>query len=350
MNGQPPTHDVRVHSHVPASLWHEMTGEAGGDLLPSQTAGWRDAVCANGWQDASRLYTWPDGSRLLVPLVRSADESGTTYASWPEGWGVGGVIAAPEALTADRVRTVLRDLAALPARQVYLRPATAAAPMWGELMPPGTRRNPRMTQVLDLTGGFGHVWEHRFSQRARWAVRRAERAGLVVSQDDTGQLIPEFYRLFELSAARWAEQPGSAPEETMRRVRAKNPMSKFAAVARHLGTDCRVWLASHEGRPVAALLALHHGSQVVYWAAAMDKPAAARTHAPTYLVHLVIMDACAHGARSLHMGDTYPGTSVTKFKAGFGPKEDHTAGFWIPVSADGPEVTGATREEDRTSC
>ncbi|MFE7277380.1 GNAT family N-acetyltransferase [Streptomyces sp. NPDC057623] len=347
----PPAHGVRVQPHVPTPLWREVTGEAAGDVLPSQTAGWRDAVCANGWQDASRLYTWPDGTRLLVPLVRSADESGVTYASWPEGWGVGGVIAAPGVLTADRARTVLRDLAALPAHHVYLRPATASAPMWEELMPPGTRRNPRMTQVLDLRGGFDHVWEHRFGQRTRWSVRRAERAGLSVTQDGTGRLVPEFYRLFELSAVRWAEQSDRAPEETLRRVREKNPLAKFTAVARHLGDDCRVWLASYEGQPVAAALALHHGPQVVYWQAAMDKAGAARTRAPAYLVYLLVRDACARGARTLHMGDTYPGTSVTKFKAAFGPEEHHTAGFWIPGSAGSPESpadTDATREEGRT--
>ncbi|KND26273.1 GNAT family N-acetyltransferase [Streptomyces acidiscabies] len=332
-----PALGVRVDPSVPAALWDDVLREAGDGVLPSQTAGWRGAVCSNGWRDASRLYTWPDGTRLLVPLVRADD--GGTYASWPEGWGVGGAVAAPGAVTAERARFVVDDLAALPARQVYLRPDTASVPLWESQMPAGTRRNPRLTQVLDLAGGFGHVWRHRFSQRARRAVRKAERAGLDVERDGTGRLVPQFQRLFELSAARWAGQAGEAPEETLRRVREKNPPAKFAAVARHLKDGCQVWVASREGVPVAALVALHRGPQAVYWAAAMDKEGAASTQAPTYLIHLMTEEACARGARTLHLGDTYPGTSVTRFKAAFGPGEHPTAGFWIPGSA------GATREE-----
>ncbi|QNP71105.1 GNAT family N-acetyltransferase [Streptomyces roseirectus] len=349
--GDPPLPGVRMDTHIPTPLWDELTAEAGDSVLPSQTSGWRDAVCANGWQDASRVYTWPDGTRLLVPLVCSAETG--TYASWPEGWGVGGVVGRPGALTPERARTVVEDLAALPAREVYLRPDTASTALWEPLMPKGTTRNPRMTQVLDLTGGFEKVWRDSFTKRARGAVRRAERSGLDVERDGTGRLVPEFQRLFELSATRWARQadttpngtPGNTldgtPDDVLRRVREKNPPTKFAAVARHLGNACQIWLASRENTPIAALMALHHGPQTVYWAAAMDKEAAGQSQAPTYLVHLMIEDACARGARTLHMGDTYPGTSVTRFKAAFGPAEHHTAGFRIPGS-------GATREEGTT--
>ncbi|MER5372766.1 GNAT family N-acetyltransferase [Streptomyces sp. NPDC002553] len=328
-----PGDGVRVRTPVPDELWHEMLAESDHDVLPSQTPGWRAAVCAHGWRDATRLYTWPDGTRLLVPLVRSTAGARAEYASWPVGWGVGGVLGAHDAVTPDRARAVLRDLAALPAERVYLRPHPASTAMWDALVPPGTRRNPRMTQILDLEGGFDHVWRHRFKGKLRSAVRRAERAGLTVEHDGTGRLLPEFDRLFELSLDRWDRQSDEPAGEVRRRVRAKNPPTKFAAVAAHLGENCRVWLARHDGRAAAAVVALYQGPYVVYWQGAMDKARAAPTYAAPYLLHLVIEDACAQGARALHMGDTYPGTSVTRFKTAFGPDEYHTAGYWIPGAA-----------------
>ncbi|MFF0447658.1 GNAT family N-acetyltransferase [Streptomyces sp. NPDC004609] len=345
MSGYAKPDGVHVRTPVPTGLWEEVCDAAGQDVLPSQTPGWRDALCAHGWQDASRLHTWRDGTRILVPLARTGTGAGTEYASWPAGWGIGGVIVPPDGLTPERARTVLRDLMSLPARRIYLRPHPGSTALWEGLVPPGTHRNPRLTQILDLDGGLDHIWRHRFHRNVRNAVRRAERAGLTVEQDGTGRLCPEFYRLYELSIERWAEQSDEPDAQVRRRVREKNPPSKFAAVARHLGPDCRVWLARHEGEPVAALLALHRGPQVVYWQAAMDKAVAARTKAATYLLYLLIEDACARGARTLHMGDTYPGTSVTAFKAAFGPDAYDTAGYWLPGSVGSPADAGSQRKE-----
>ncbi|MER6840303.1 GNAT family N-acetyltransferase [Streptomyces platensis] len=361
MSAGAPGDAIRVRTPVPDHAWHDTLAEAGQDALPSQTPAWRSAVCAHGWRDASRLYTWPDGTRLLVPLVRSADQMSADrmatdqrstermaaeYASWPEGWGVGGVLGAPAAVTPDRARAVLRDLASLPADRVYLRPPPASTAMWDALVPPGTRRNPRLTQILDLDGGFDHVWHHRFRSTLRSAVRRAERAGLSVEQDGSGRLLPEFDRLFELSIDRWDRQSDEPPGDVRRRVRAKYPLTKFTAVADHLGARCRIWLACHGGQPAAAVVALHHGPYVVYWQGAMDKARAAPTYAAPYLLHLVIKDACARGARALHMGDTYPGTSVTRFKTAFGPDEYHTAGYWIPGAGSGRRVPVPDERED----
>ncbi|SDF99361.1 Acetyltransferase involved in cellulose biosynthesis, CelD/BcsL family [Sinosporangium album] len=351
-----PPDGVDVRTPVPDEVWRRLLGQEARDALPSQTPAWRDAVCTHGWQDASRLYIWGDNGgdavQILVPLVRSGTGRAAEYASWPVGWGVGGVVAAPEAVTAARAGAVLRDLASLPARRIYLRPPPASTALWDGLVPPDAVRNPRMTQVLDLREGLDHLWRRRFHANVRNAVRRAERAGLTIEQDATGRLIPDFYRLFELSIDRWAEQSDESDVEVRRRVREKNPQSKFAAVARHLGPDCHVWLArraGEHGEPVAALLALHRGPHVVYWQAAMDKAPAARTKAATYLLYLLIEDACARGARSLHMGDTYPGTSVTTFKEAFGPDAYHTAGYWIPGSAASAADAVPVRKEGITT-
>jgi hypothetical protein len=70
---------------------------------------------------------------------------------------------------------------------------------------------PRLAHVLDLEGGFGEVWNHRFTGTARTAASKAERSGLTVERDTTGRLMPAVYELFERSLDRWAEQGHEPP-------------------------------------------------------------------------------------------------------------------------------------------
>jgi hypothetical protein len=319
---------VTVRPQVPADAWEALLRGVP-DAMPSQTPAWRDAVCAQeGRQDESRLYTWPDGGQVLVPLARS----GADCASWPEGWSIGGPLAAEgTGLTAERAGVVLRDLMTLPADSVYLRPPAADHALWEAVVPPGTRRNPRMFHTLDLTQGFGHVWSTCFRSSVRNKVRRAERSGLEVEHDGGGRLVADFDRLFEMSAERWDRDGGGPEGELLAKVRAKNPTSKFTAVAEHMGAACQLWVARLDGEAIAATIALTHGPNTVYWQSAMDKPRASATSAAPYLLSLVIEDACRRGGRTVHLGDAYPGTSVTRFKTSFGPAEHHTAGYWLPA-------------------
>lgn len=51
--------------------------------------------------------------------------------------------------------------------------------------------------VLDLDGGFGHVWQHKFLGSARSAVRKAEQSGLDVEVDRSGRLLGVVHELYE---------------------------------------------------------------------------------------------------------------------------------------------------------
>jgi hypothetical protein len=176
----------------------------------------------------------------------------------------------------------------------------------------------RVAHVLDLEGGFEHVWEHRFATRTRRNARRAERQGVVVECDTTGRFMPVFYALYLRSVDRWARQAGQPLPLARFRARLREPLRKYQRIAARLGTACRVYVAWVDGKPAASTIALHHGFNASYWRAAMDKDLADPSRATFLLLRRSIEDACAGGCRHYHMGESGNSASLAYFKEGFG--------------------------------
>jgi lipid II:glycine glycyltransferase (peptidoglycan interpeptide bridge formation enzyme) len=184
-----------------------------------------------------------------------------------------------------------------------------------------------MSQTLDLAGGFDHVWARRFSSNVRRACRRAERLGLAVEWDERGRLVDAFDALYRLSVSRWAADQHEPERLAQWRARRRDPRRKFALVAERLGPSCRIWLARRAGEPVAAIIVLRHGAHSSYWRGAMDSERARGSGVNELLHRLAIEHACAEGGRWYHMGDTAPGSSLARFKRGFGAVEQQHAGY-----------------------
>lgn len=341
---------VRVTSPVPRDLWHAALADDP-DALATQTPGWLDAICAvRPYRDASRLYTWPDGRRLVLPLVRSrlATADRGKELGWPLDWGIGGPVAPGGPVTAEEAATVFADLGRRPGAVAYLRPSPLTHQVWRETAPAHARRHPRSTQIADLSGGYGTVWRERFTSNTRRNVRKAERAGISVEVGNGPQLVREFDRLYRMSVDRWAAQEDAFRLGARWRMWRKDPRRKFAAVARHLGDACQIWLARRQGRAVAGIITLRQGEHAKYWRGAMDKGPAAATGAPTLLQALAIEAACAQGCRYYHMGDSRPDTPVTRFKHRMGGRLHPTEGWWIdprPALA----TPGPGRHEEATA-
>src|SRR5919199_995105 len=275
-----------VTSPAPRKVWQEVL-KADAQALVFQTPAWLDCICAlGGYEDASRLYETPGGRRLVLPLVRRTGlpEALTTQASLPLGWGIGGLVASGP-LEAEDVAAVIAV--------------------------------PRLAHILDLAGGFERVWAKRFASETRTAVRKAERSGLVVQCDTSGQLVPVFYDLFRLSIDRWARQQHEPRPLARWRGRRRDPLRKFQLVAQALGAACRLWVAWRDGWPAAAILVLQ-GANASYTRGVMDKELAGPTQANVLLHRLAIEEACRAGCRSYHMGESGPSASLAQFKRRFG--------------------------------
>jgi lipid II:glycine glycyltransferase (peptidoglycan interpeptide bridge formation enzyme) len=164
---------------------------------------------------------------------------------------------------------------------------------------------------------YGDVWKTRFTGSARTNVRKAERSQLTIEKDTTGRLLPVFYGLYELSIDRWAG--GNRVQQRLARWQAhrRDPLRKLERIADHLGDDCSVWVAWHQGQPAASVI-LVRGSSTSYTKGAMNKDLAGPTRANYILHKLAIEDACDRRCSYYHMGDTGNSRPLAQFKTRLG--------------------------------
>jgi lipid II:glycine glycyltransferase (peptidoglycan interpeptide bridge formation enzyme) len=305
---------VGVTTPADRGVWKEVLA-ADPHALVTQTPAWLDCLCeVGGYADASRLYELADGRRLIVPLARKR----TRQASLPASWGFGGPIV-EGALRPEDAELVLADLAGSGALRTSLRPNPRHAPVWAAVRRKGVVSVPRRAHLLDLEGGFERVWNERFTDHARRAVRKAERSGLTVECDTTGRLVPVYYGLYEQSLERWSQTLHEPLWLARLRAQRRDPQRKLEALALALGASARVWVASLDGRPAAAILVLQ-GTNAHYTRGAMDRELAAPTRANHLLHRLAIEDACNAGCLAYHMGESGTSSGLARFKEGFGAR------------------------------
>lgn len=303
--------------------WQEIV-DSHHDLAVCHLPEWMDCVREAGpFSDASRLYLAPDGRRLLLPLAKRRHLSGplSLYDSWPPYWegarDSGGLIAEHGIVTPQDVRDVIADLAALPALRTRVVPSTADAGVWAASAPASVARTAMSAYVVDLSGGFEAVWTERFSKKARYKSRKAERDGIVVEMDTNGRLLREFGALYQRSVDAWS-QAYFLPTPLARRViDGRHPHAKLEVVARRLGSRCQIWIARREGRPVSGIVVLSHGAAATYWKGATDKALVGASGATDLLHRRAIEEACRAGRSRYDLGVSGL-ASLTAFKMSIG--------------------------------
>ena len=337
---------MQVISPAPRDLWQRVLA-SDPNALVFQTPDWMDCVCRFGpFEDSSRLYEFAGGRRLVLPMVRRRDLPGalTSEASLPHTWDPGGIVA-PGGARAEDLVAVMGDLADRRILRTSLRPGPLDAQAWALARPPDAVVVPRVAHVLDLEGGFEHVWKKRFTGTARTAVRKAERSGLTVERDASGRLVPVAYELFERSLDGWARRQHEPLALARWRRRHRDPIRKFELIAETLGEVCRIWVAWRGAKPAAAILVLH-GGNASYVRGMMDKDLAGPTRA-NYLLHrLAIEEACEAGCRYYDMGETGRSDSLAQFKTRFGAGRYAYAEYHIerlPITAVDRYARGAVK-------
>lgn len=306
---------VHVTSPAPREVWRKLL-QHDPEVLPLQSPEWIDCICMlKGYEDASRLYEFSDGQQLLMPAVkrRGFPKFTSVQASLPDGWGWGGVISR-YSLTTQDLAAVFEDLAKSPFITMSICPNPRRGELWRAALPAGVMAVPRRAHVLDLEGGFDRVWKDRFTPRVRQQIRRAEKSDVHVECDTTGKLVPVFYELYRRSVDRWAEQQHEPRWLARRRA---DPIAKVQQLAQTMGETCRIWVAWHEGLPVAASIVLL-GFNADYIMGAMDKERAAPVYANALIQKLAIEDACRAGCHLYHMGESGASEGISKFKERFG--------------------------------
>ncbi len=331
---------LHVVSPAPREVWrHLLCADPG--ALPTQTPEWTDWLCrTRGWTDASRLYEVPGGRRLLLPLVARVQAGlPVTAESMPYGFGYGGPLVEGGKVTEAEAATVLSDLAGHAVLRARIAPDPVIAETWNRAAPRSVVRVQFLAHVLDLEGGFDHVWSKRYRQGARRKVRRADKQPLDVRQVRDGRLVEAFTELNRRSVERWARHRGHPLWLASLVERRRDRVGQLASALPALGSTVTGWTAHLHGEPVAAYVALRHGEQAYFWMSAMDKALAERTDAGALLQSLAIEEACAAGARCFQLGESDPGSGVAAFKERFGA----TPVPWTAVHVERLPLTAARR-------
>lgn len=308
---------THIASPVPRADWDSVLGSDPG-ATPLQTPQYFDAAtAATGGRDASRLYVLPDGRRLVLPLIGQRTVPGLRLAAgYPGGYGHGSMLATG-GLRCDDVRAVVEDLQTCGLTSVRIDGGHHTAAQWSAGRVAGVVELSRCVNVVDLQGGFDQVWR-RFSGRIRTTVAKAERAGVTVEADSTGRLVPLFYEIYLAWVERWVEQSSLPPRLARRRALLEEPRRKFEIVAAMLGGQCRTFIASHGGRPVAASITLVHGQHAIGWRSYSIRELAAPVEANTLTQVRAIEDACRSGCRFFDLGQSGGLPSLEHFKRKLG--------------------------------
>jgi hypothetical protein len=239
--------------------------------------------------------------------------------SLPPQWGTGGLVSAGHVQPED-VTAIWADLAVRHISRVQIRVENMNVEAWhaGTLLP-NIMVNPEVKSVIDLSGRFDGVWKERFKGEARTAVRRAERAALVVESDFGDRLVPAYYTLYLNWIKRRAQELGLPSSIMLRRASRQEALRKFQIVAQKLGSACRIWLAWLDGQPIAAVIILIHDTHANYWRGYSNKDLAGPVRANNLLHKLAIKYACEAGCLDYNMGWSST-RSLTKYKSTFGAR------------------------------
>jgi len=308
--------NLKVVSPAPRRVWRELLA-SDAEANVYQTPAWIDAVCAaGGYQDSSRLYVTAAGEQLVLPMVRRTGmpQVLTVEESLPASWGTGGLVATRTVRSED-IMAVWRDLLTQRAAGIRIRPENLTVAAWDAAQAPASVRVERpIKDVIDLDGGFENVWAERFKGKARTAVRKAERAGLVVEWGSSDRFVREYYDLYRGWTSRRAGEQGLPKSLMLRRA---EPLRKYQAVAEKLGVACRIWIARLDEEPIAAIITLIHGVYANYWRACSNKELSGPVCANHLLQRFAIEYSCKAGCRYYNMGWS-PTASVAAFKRSFG--------------------------------
>ena len=188
-----------------------------------------------------------------------------------------------------------------------------------------TLRDNSGAQYLQLRGGTVHrapavavptvhtiIETHRpreqlwaaIAKKTRWAVRKAEQAGIVVEHDPMLERLHEFY----LAYARRMRDLGTPV----------SGWAPLAAMRKCLGVDrLRLYVVKHHGRTLGGMLCVTHGNRWTDLYAAVNGTDA--TQFANYLLYWrAISDASGLGVTSLDLGRSTPGSGVHLFKRKWG--------------------------------
>lgn len=167
-------------------------------------------------------------------------------------------------------------------RPIVFRPSPAA---------PLERDATFLLHRLDLCPDLDTLHGRFHKSCLRRAIHRAEREKVEITEGNSPELLREFYRLFTLTRRRHGAPP--------------QPLNWFRTMIASFGKDLTIWVASKDGRAVAAVITLTFKKTMVYKYGGSD-PAARNLGCTPLLFWRAIQKAKANGLEVFDMGRSDP--------------------------------------------
>ena len=312
-----------VVSPAPRSAWREvLAGDPGATAL--QTPEYFSAALAGTHgRDASRLYMLADGRRLVLPMIRQRTIPGVRLeADFPGGYGHGGMIATGGLRSSDVAAVVGES-----ARQRVQHPDRRGP---SHRRPVGVRPA-GLEWSSPVAGSRSSTWtaDSRRSWRTSSAARcgRASIAprgsGVEVEVDTTGRLARTFYEIYLTWVEHWVKK--SKLPDALARFQAKREerWQKFATVTGTMGEQCRIFVARHQGVPVASAITFVHGAHAIGWRSYSLRDTGLRLGANSFTQAMAIKNAAESGCRYFDLGQSGGVEDLLRYKRSLGaePRE-----------------------------
>lgn len=308
---------TRVHRSGIDDVWDKLH-DADPLASPFQSRRWAGTMRSLGWwRDTAIAVAFSDGVDAVLPSVtyRAVPSRWAPRLSWPRYWGEATPLwsAPPER---DHVRLLLDLLGR--ERSVLTRLSTG--PTNGQVLvdvePGDWHRVLRRSHVIDLRPGFEAV-HGGFSKSIRYEQRRSLRRGVEVRSSTAGDLVEPLLDVYGKAIARWSDKQHEPRLLTRLRAHRRDSARKIRAIARGMGQECLLTVATHEGRPVGASLALR-GRNPEALLAPIDPRVGLKLGASQVIYTDVVEDLCADGAGVFNLGESGFDGGLAQYKERYG--------------------------------
>ncbi|MBW2662353.1 MAG: GNAT family N-acetyltransferase [Deltaproteobacteria bacterium] len=189
------------------------------------------------------------------------------------------------------------------------------------------------TLVLCLNGNFESIYND-WSKNHKVATKRARKEGITVGTASSLENWCDYYRMYESSLKRWGDN-----------VSSRYGWELFEAIFSRNSKNIKLWLAWHEGQPIAGALCFYSKRHAVYWHGAAFgeyfklKPV-------QLLFYEAIRDAVDNGYFWFDFNPSGGHEGVKTFKQGFG-----TAALSCPwVELEGQNSREGWRNDIKRFC
>ena len=186
----------------------------------------------------------------------------------------------------------------------------------------------KVNMALELPSDQQELWNS-FSSKHRTNIRRAYKND-ITTEFGGRELIPEFYRMMELS---WRSLGSPLYSRQF-----------FESIFDFLGPDCRIYIARVRNRVIAAALNGHFQDTVEGMWAAGD-PECRYLQANYVLYWEMLRTACDEGFGRYHLGRSTAGSGAQRYKEKWGAKAEQL--YWVYDLAPGQEMPELRPENPR---